>query len=639
MQSTQQLTRRLDREMNSTAGDHSLCLTVPSVQNTAPVLDFSCLYTHDIRRKAKRWQDGIIRFHTFNKRVMVYDVSRNFVGDTHWREPNPLRDGDDLELDKGVLIQVGESTGSTDQDLSSLLKKRSNPGAASPESTLPVQSTVVATGNSPSVPLSQLRPRTLNSVLGIPKTPLGRAAIPLKSPFQLRLRRENVCDPSAEARAAKRQRMETPAERATISVPVSSVRSAAATASPSRRKNTIRDGSRTVEKTLTTRLDSVLTQKPTVQLEKYPEKSHRKEAIIRDDPTEKNHSRGIISPSIGGQSMSKSSISRGGKQAASSDRKKSGAQEKSQEVNIELVNQLQIVARKPRKKLMHKNNTTPGATSSTKLSEERHSTRANNNPEYLKRPEVDPQITFHRAQQDRIEARLKKIEEKKKNQSHETTGSGSPPLVDSGDDAISLPPKLDSVKESRSDILQSLVSFDEQQGRKIASSTPFTKTRISTPTDRASPLGDELTRMDQVLLQNTKYSHAKNPLIARRSQPRTKPTSPQRPEDSKLAVPAIDPITDPDPDSLFFPSPIRQSHLLSPRARNRSLSPPPARTKHGRRAPLRKTISEPAAPRRRSAPAQPPPVPAQDQKPDPWSREAWDLFGYERPTKQAGEAS
>lgn len=628
--------------MNSIAGDHSLCLTVPSTQNTAPVLDFSCLYTHDIRRKAKRWQDGIIRFHTFNKRVMVYDVSRNFVGDTHWREPNPLKDGDDLELDKGVLIQVGESTGSTDQDLSSLFKKRSNPGAASPGRKLPVQPASAATANSTSVPLSQLRPRTLNSVLGIPKTPLGRAAIPSKSPCQLR--KENVCDPSAEARAAKRQRIETPAERATIPVPVSSVRSSAATVSPSRRKNSIRDGSRTVEKTSTTHLDSVLPQNPTVPRENSPVKPNRKEALIRDDPTEKTRTRGLNSPSIGGQSTNSSS-SRGGKQAAPSDRNKSGAQEKPQEVSIELVNQLQIVTRKPRKKLMHKN-IPPRATSSTKISEEKHSKRANNNPECLERPEVDPQILFHRAQQDRLEARLKRIEEKEKNQSHVSSGSDSPHLIDSEDDAISLPPKLDSVKEKPSDILQSLISFDEQQGRKIAPFTPFTKSRIRYPTDRESPIGDELARMDQILLQNTKESHPENPLIAGPPQPRNRPTLPQRSDASKLPVPAVRPITDtdPNPDFLFSPPPVRQSRPLSSharaRARNRSLSLPKGRTKHGPRSPLRKTISEPAALRRHSAPEQRPttPVLAQDQKPDPWSREAWDLFGYERPEKKGGEA-
>ena len=49
---------------------------------------------------------------------MVYDVSRNYIGDTHWREDELLQDGEDFELDRGILIQVGEATGSPDQALS-----------------------------------------------------------------------------------------------------------------------------------------------------------------------------------------------------------------------------------------------------------------------------------------------------------------------------------------------------------------------------------------------------------------------------------------------------------------------------------------------------------------------------------------
>src|SRR5436309_7965849 len=98
---------------------------VPTSQNTAPVLEFRCLYTHDLRRKAKRWQDGWLKYHTFNKRVMVYDVPRNYVGDSHWRYDEHIADGDELELEKGVLVQVGEAVGRTEQDLTELLEKRS----------------------------------------------------------------------------------------------------------------------------------------------------------------------------------------------------------------------------------------------------------------------------------------------------------------------------------------------------------------------------------------------------------------------------------------------------------------------------------------------------------------------------------
>src|SRR6187402_2584144 len=93
-------------------------LEIPQSQNTAPVLEFRCLYTQDIRRKQKRWQDGRLKFHTFNKRVMVFDERSNFVGDTHWRRDSEFDAGEELELERGgILVEVGECAGRRDQDL------------------------------------------------------------------------------------------------------------------------------------------------------------------------------------------------------------------------------------------------------------------------------------------------------------------------------------------------------------------------------------------------------------------------------------------------------------------------------------------------------------------------------------------
>ena len=44
------------------------------------------MFSHDLRKKQKKWHDGSLRFHTFNKRVMVYDDTKNFVGDLHYRD-------------------------------------------------------------------------------------------------------------------------------------------------------------------------------------------------------------------------------------------------------------------------------------------------------------------------------------------------------------------------------------------------------------------------------------------------------------------------------------------------------------------------------------------------------------------------
>lgn len=199
----------------TSAARSSAAFTAPSTQNTAPVVEFRCLYSYDLRRKAKRWQDGCLRFHTFNKRVMVYDVPRNYIGDCHWREGTDLQDGDDLELDKGVLVQVGEVTGTINQDLTELLDKRKRPSEVQRHELGNGQPSV-SYGEPSSIPhvLAQLRPKSLNEVLGTPKGTIGKAALPTKSPYERR--NEGNDDPATMARPAKRQRVEARPERSIL---------------------------------------------------------------------------------------------------------------------------------------------------------------------------------------------------------------------------------------------------------------------------------------------------------------------------------------------------------------------------------------------------------------------------------------
>ena len=58
---------------------------------------------------------------------------------------------------------------------------------------------------------SQLRPKTLNALLGTPKGRIGRAALPTKSPHELRTESENLS--WEQDRPAKRQRIEPLLER------------------------------------------------------------------------------------------------------------------------------------------------------------------------------------------------------------------------------------------------------------------------------------------------------------------------------------------------------------------------------------------------------------------------------------------
>ncbi|PWY72923.1 hypothetical protein BO70DRAFT_381710 [Aspergillus heteromorphus CBS 117.55] len=142
-------------------------MNIPATQNTAPVIKFRCLYTHDMRRKAKRWQDGYLRYHTFNKRIMVYDTVGNYIGDHHWRQDEEIQDGDELELDNGILIEVGESVERTETDVSSLhgKKKSHNHNGRSP---LRPGETPMSSVSTPSRFSQQMR--SLNDLLGIKKS-------------------------------------------------------------------------------------------------------------------------------------------------------------------------------------------------------------------------------------------------------------------------------------------------------------------------------------------------------------------------------------------------------------------------------------------------------------------------------------
>ncbi|GAB1734355.1 hypothetical protein NU195Hw_g9185t1 [Hortaea werneckii] len=192
-------------------------LSVPQSQHTALVLEFNCLYTRDVRRKSKRWQDGFLRYHTFNKRVMLYDIPRNFIGDTHWTA-GELQDGDELTLDKdGVIVQVAEAVGQTETDLTDLRKSKKKPAvehASSPPALAPAPQTPVGVRGFGSTAAragpTQLKHRSLNALLGTPKGPIGKATIPAKSPFELRHRDVNdVENEQWEAgRPPKRQRIE-----------------------------------------------------------------------------------------------------------------------------------------------------------------------------------------------------------------------------------------------------------------------------------------------------------------------------------------------------------------------------------------------------------------------------------------------
>ena len=175
--------------------------TAPNVSGdppptTATVIDYSCLFTHDLRRKQKRWQDGRLKYHTFNKRIMVYDDRGNFIGDAHWHGGGDLQEDEELELDRGAaIVQVGESTGSREQDLTEILDKRAREvekrrAMAAAKTPTPSRARTQPQQQQQQQrrqqqPHFQLNHRPLHSIVPSPG-PIGRAVISDCSPYEAR---------------------------------------------------------------------------------------------------------------------------------------------------------------------------------------------------------------------------------------------------------------------------------------------------------------------------------------------------------------------------------------------------------------------------------------------------------------------
>lgn len=134
---------------------------------------------------------------------MVYDVPRNFIGDTHWKETMELQEGDELILEKGVLVEVAEAVGNMETDLTPLFERKSkvSPNSKTAE-VRPKQPPMIR--NTAIYNPSQLRHKSLNTILGTLKGPHGKAVISAKSPYESRKDAENEWQ---DERTPKRQKI------------------------------------------------------------------------------------------------------------------------------------------------------------------------------------------------------------------------------------------------------------------------------------------------------------------------------------------------------------------------------------------------------------------------------------------------
>jgi len=142
------------------------------------------MFTHDIFKKSKKWHDGSLRYHTFNKRVMVYDETKNLVGDLHYRQPEDFGEGLELKLDRPVLVQVEEPLGQTNTDLTPLLARQRHDANNQPSSiqSQPTRASLARINAAN----SQARPKSIKELLAASQGGWGRARLPTHSPFDQR---------------------------------------------------------------------------------------------------------------------------------------------------------------------------------------------------------------------------------------------------------------------------------------------------------------------------------------------------------------------------------------------------------------------------------------------------------------------
>lgn len=196
----------------------SSSLMQASSQATAPVYEYRCMFTHDLLKKKKKWHDGVAKYHTFNKRVMVYDENRNLIGDLHYRGPEEFDEGLELKLDKPVLVEVGDRIGETSTDLTPLFGRQKQDGDAIHQGVQQHRPTMPRI----SALHSGLKPKSIKELLSTSQGP-ARSTMLMRSPYEQR-----------QALAEIRPDIEPPSKRRKIDVVTARPQSTAVVTHPGR---------------------------------------------------------------------------------------------------------------------------------------------------------------------------------------------------------------------------------------------------------------------------------------------------------------------------------------------------------------------------------------------------------------------
>lgn len=622
---------------------------------------------------------------------MVYDVPRNFIGDTHWREPQGIQDGDELELEKGVLIQVGEATGKTETDLSELLdKNKAKPIPAGEETHLkdggknrvakqhqPLETPQHPVERPTSSSFAHLRPKSLNALLGKSGGAIGRAAVPTKSPAELRRQEENYH--TEEGRSPKRRRIQYP-ESTSPSVASTGIRRTSLESLPAKKvKNStsinvltlansrqISEERKIEQGTVTSRAE-----RPAIGSPKE-ERTHRSRGEQRKrDPQPNEYQDPDTSPTAqanpkrNGQEA-KSARQREAKAAPQEPkarskperRKSAGSDERlgnPVQPGIEPIEDqtskerpledeprpehlLRIASKKPRKKLMYRDLLPQKAPPSHEMQPVDHLAAPQKTSS--KHMAADTLNDFHDDQRNRLQDRLDRRTKSAENPSEQTHLDWDENLEDG---SISLTKAFDypNIDPTPSDSLF-LTPPSPNASRPNNPLIPSTEPErlnppLVDPVLSSTQAARTLTKLDSLLLQHPFQPQPQLQLL------KTKAPN-QKPETIKAALPppgqqpvplqrSVSDLTTSNhpPENAPAKRTTRNNRLNTYLLPHKALAVPspapiptvPAPTANLNRAPkIQRSDSTISV--------------SQEAAPDPWSREAWDLFGFEGGDKSVG---
>lgn len=138
---------------------------------------------------------------------MVYDLQGSYIGDKHKSQDEEMDEGEELRLDNGVVIEVGEKMTTTVTDISELFKRNSNASPKDPHSDTARTRLPSATKTPTKMNTFQPKHKSLHALLGPRRGAYGKALLPTKSPYQLRQEGgENKVQDNVQPN--KRQRLE-----------------------------------------------------------------------------------------------------------------------------------------------------------------------------------------------------------------------------------------------------------------------------------------------------------------------------------------------------------------------------------------------------------------------------------------------